>query len=321
MNKLKILVVKGGPSTEHQVSLASGQMVFENLDRDLYDANQVVIEKNGIWLFEDGSELHLAESINKIKADKFDLVFNALHGKFGEDGTIQAILDQADILYTGSGSEASALAMSKDASNKIFEKNGLLVPKFETYSEKIDKIDLPYPIVVKPTSGGSSVGVSIVDNQDELRGAVDLALESDKSFIAQEFISGKEFSCPVLEDETGELIALPPIEIIPKISEFFDYKAKYEDGGSEEVVNPEIGEENLEKIKDLALKAHEYLGCSGYSRTDFIEREGIFYVIETNTLPGMTKHSLMPKSAGVARIGFSKLLDLIIKSALRKKKL
>lgn len=315
---MKILVLKGGVSTEREVSLESGRMVFENLDREKYSPIEVLITKDGDWIFDEDHKMGLWDSIKYLQSLKIDLVFLALHGKFGEDGQIQAHFDRFGIHYTGSSAGASRLAMDKAKTNERLKKEGFLVPKSRLYREIPGKIGLELPVVVKPKNGGSSIATTIVKNVEELGSAFVEALKVADEVLVEEFIAGREFTIPVIENHCGELTVLPVIEIKPKISEFFDYKAKYEDDGSEEIINPDLSQSETEEIQNLALKVHKSLGLSGYSRSDFIEKDGNFYFIEINALPGLTKNSLLPKSARAAGYDFPKILDLIIDSAFRK---
>ncbi|KKQ81352.1 MAG: D-alanine-D-alanine ligase [Parcubacteria group bacterium GW2011_GWF2_38_76] len=291
--KRKIAIICGGPSSEHEVSLQTGKMIANNLSQE-----------KGLWQFGSDS-FPLVEALRELKARKFNLVFIALHGAFGEDGHLQAMLDSIDLPYTGSNMLASAMAMDKNISNILFEQAGLAVPKYQIISKINDSIDISLPFVIKPLDGGSSIGVTIVKKESEIKE------------MAQRYINGREFTCAILDNIEGDPIALSPIEIIPRVSSFFDYEAKYEDSGSEEIINPEIGAGKLKELQELALKAHNVLGCSGMSRTDFMEEDGKFYVIETNTIPGMTKNSLLPKSAKGNNIEFEEVLNLIINSALK----
>jgi D-alanine-D-alanine ligase len=316
---IKIAVVCGGPSSEHEVSLNTGRMVLKNLDRRKYDPSLVVISKNSKWRFGMGKPVEIENAIKKLK--KFDCVFIAMHGAFGEDGRFQALLDSAHIPYTGSGASSSALAMDKDASNALYESAKFKVPDYIVVSTKDrDKeIKIRLPVVVKPVEGGSSVGTSIVKSKKDLRGALKKALAENGQAIIQKYIKGREMTCGVLEKKNGKLFALPPTEIIPKTSAFFDYGAKYKVGGSLEVTPPQLPKAQIKKLQQMTLKAHALLGCSGMSRSDFILKGSKFFILETNTIPGMTKTSLLPQAAQVAGIDFTSMLNLIIKAALRKK--
>ncbi len=309
----------GGPSAEHEVSLATGQNVLENLDLKKYRPFVIKISKTGKWFL--GGKL-----INQTKALKScDIVFNALHGSFGEDGKVQTILENAGEKYTGSGIAASALAMNKFQSREIFKLAGLNTPKTlklkkgENFSAQlnffVNKI-AKFPVVVKPCSNGSSVGVQIADNPKKLSKAVAEAFLIDTEVLIEEFIKGRELTCGVLENNQG-VSALPVTEIIPlKKHKFFNYDAKYKVGHSNEITPAQIDEEAFKKAQDTAVRTHQVLNCRGYSRTDMIMKNDSIYVLETNTLPGLTPTSLLPKAAKSAGLSLSALLDKIIESSL-----
>ncbi len=306
MKKLRVLILGGGPSSEHEISLKTAKMVHKHLDRKKYQPMLASISRKGRW------EL----PISKIKSVA-DVVFIAMHGEFGEDGTVQKILDDIKLPYTGSGFRASALGMDKIRSRQIFKSAGMAVPKF------IDS----FPVVVKPSDRGSSVGVSIVKKREDLNAAIKNAKKYSKNVMVEEFVHGAELTCGVLDDGKNNLTPLLPTEIVPKMGEFFDYASKYTESGSEEITPARVPPEILKECQDIALRAHIAVGCSGFSRTDMIwskldglprGKTGKIYVLEINTIPGLTRQSLLPKAAAASGISFPKLLDHIIKSALRK---
>ena len=333
----------GGPSEEHEVSLASGQNVINNLDQTKYlpipikiaktphQANPLTAKKGGgLGAGQAGRWFLNGKLTTMDKALKScHIVFNALHGTFGEDGKFQAILEHAKVKYTGSGIAASALAMDKYHSREIFKLAGFNVPKTlkiksgENYSAQlnffINKL-VKFPVVIKPASNGSSVGVSIVDDFSKLRKAIIEAFKVDSTILVEEFIKGREVTCGVLENWNNQTVrALPVTEIVPlKNNKFFNYKAKYQKGQSNEITPAPIDEDLFQKIQDIAVRAHQILGCSAYSRTDMILKNGnsTVYVLETNTLPGLSPASLLPKAASHAGLTFSQLLDSIITSSL-----
>lgn len=313
----------GGPSSEHEVSLATGQNVIENLDKTKYEPVAIKISKVGKW-FLNGKPINQPDALKG-----HDVVFNALHGTFGEDGKIQAILEHSGIKYTGSGIAGSAIAMDKFHSREIFKLAGLNTPKTlklkkgENYMARVsffvNKI-VKLPVVVKPCSNGSSVGVQIVEDLDKLEKAVAAVFKLDKYVLIEEFIKGRELTCGVLENFSDQpIVALPVTEIIPvKNHKFFNYDAKYKRGHSSEITPAPLDEILLKKAQDIAIRAHQVLGCSGYSRTDMILKNGngTIYILETNTLPGLTKNSLLPKAAQTAGLTIGQLLDTIITSSL-----
>jgi D-alanine-D-alanine ligase len=334
--KLKIGVLMGGPSSEHDISMLTGRNVIDNLDRKKYEPFGIRITKDREWFIR-GRKMSEAKALAEC-----DLVFNALHGSFGEDGQAQSIMEYHGARYTGSGVCGSALAMDKLRSRDIFKLAGLAVPKTlkirkgENYQAVLNlfcsKI-VGYPVVIKPCSSGSSVGVQIVKSQKELDKVVKASLKSHGKILIEEFIEGREVTCGVLENFGGQTVsALPVTEIIPKKNnKFFNYDAKYKNGHSEEITPAFLSEELTKKIQDIAIQAHQVLGCKAYSRTDMIIRNvkqnqlefgnnpkdyDNIYVLETNTLPGLTPASLFPKAAQAVGLTLSQLLDKIIESSL-----
>jgi len=346
--KRNVVVLIGGPSAEHDVSLATGRVILSTLDKSKYNIMPVTITKEGKWLLppkdakfltsEENKEekslvaLETGSAIDKLKSERsVDVVFIAMHGTYGEDGTVQGFLELAGVPYTGSGVLASALAMNKLKSSEIFSFHGLKVPKYLHFSKKewnreskklVEEISekISLPCVIKPSNCGSSVGITIVRKIDDLENAVQTAFSYDESVLAQEYVSGAEVTCAVLdEDGDKEPIALPPTQIIPKTSEFFDYHAKYTPGATEEITPPRLPAEIIKKIQNSALQVHKIIGCSGMSRTDMIVSGSDVFIIETNTIPGMTETSLYPQAAAAVGITFPELLDRIIQSALNRK--
>lgn len=311
----------GGPSLEHDVSLLTGQNVLENLDRSKYQTSAIKISKNKKW-FVDGK---LSTDVDALKS--CDIIFNALHGSFGEDGKAQALMEYHGVRYTGSGICGSVLAMDKLRSREIFKLAGLQVPK----TLKIRKGDnykallklfvgkvTNFPVVIKPCSSGSSVGVQMVKNYAQLEKAIKETFKLDGKILIEEFIDGKEVTCGVLENFNGQqAAALPVTEIVPKKgNKFFNYKAKYTVGQCDEITPAFLDEEVAKKVQETAVKTHQLLGCKAYSRTDMILRSNEIIVLETNTLPGLTTNSLLPKAAKTAGLTFTQLLDTIIQRSL-----
>lgn len=317
---LKVGVLMGGPSHEHEISLLTAQNVIANLDSNKYQSIAIKISQKGQWFLNN----KLSSQNDALKS--CDLIFNALHGTFGEDGKIQSILEYKNIKYTGSRVAASALAMDKYHSREIFKLAGFNVPRTmkikegENYSARlnffVNKI-IKLPVVIKPGSNGSSVGVQIVNDPRRIKKALADTFKLDNEILVEEFIKGREVTCGVLED-AGQVTALPVTEIVPlKNNKFFNYNAKYKSGHSNEMTPAPIDGNVYQKVQDLAVRAHQILGCRAYSRTDMIfKSNGTIYVLETNTLPGLTKTSLLPQAAEYAGITFNKLINTIIESSL-----
>jgi len=305
----RIGVLMGGPSSEREISLKSGQAVYEALKAEGLDAVDIDI-----------ATADINKNLALLKSKKIDCAFIAMHGRFGEDGAIQEILERLGLPYTGSGVLASRLAMDKIASRRIFEANGLSVPQYkeikkETYRRDVKSLNgLKFPLVVKPATHGSSIGLSIVRKDAEFNNAIDMAFTFDERLIIDEYIEGREMTVGVLDEEP-----LPVIEVIPK-KEFFDYEAKYTFGLTDYEVPARLDEEAAKKIKSAALSAHKLMGCFGCSRTDMIlNRDGLPVILEVNTIPGLTATSLLPKAAKVTGISFTRLCLKLIELAYEKK--
>lgn len=298
---MKIGVIMGGISSEREISLKSGNSIIDNIDKEKYEVVSIVIDKK-------------EDIITKTKGIDFALL--ALHGQFGEDGTVQAVLQTIGIPYSGCGPLSSAMCMDKDVSKSILEAAGIRNAPWINL-RKGDKIDfneinkLGYPVVVKPTHGGSSVATFIVKEEKDLESCVEEGFKWDNEVMIEKFIKGDEITCPVYGDKM-----LPVIAIKPK-SEFFDYASKYQDGGAEEVV-VELEPKLQKEVEKMALETYRVLKCEVYARVDMIvTEEGIPYILEVNTLPGMTKNSLIPISAAALNISFSKLIDMIIEDSMK----
>jgi D-alanine-D-alanine ligase len=315
MTKLRVGILRGGPSSEYDVSLKTGGAVLKHLP-EKYLGHDIFISKEGIW-HRDGLEKSPERALAHI-----DVVFNALHGEYGEDGKVQQILDALTIPYTGSGSMASAVGMNKILSKKAFAHHGIKTPYhavIKNTDNLQDKVKYAFhhfflPIVVKPASAGSSVGVSIVKNFNHLEEAFRKAFQYSDTLLMEEYIRGREATCGIVDGLRGEKhYALPPVEIIhPKENEFFDYDAKYS-GKSQEICPGNFTPQEKAEIERMARIAHESLGLRHYSRSDFIvtPRRGV-YILEVNTLPGLTPQSLLPQSLEAVGVAFPDFLDHLI---------
>jgi D-alanine-D-alanine ligase len=344
--KKQIAVIFGGQSGEHEVSIKSASQVIEALDRNKYDVIPIAITKSGYWLIGKESEEYLEENLEKasqeggVKNDFFpknrnklpqefpaiDLVLPIMHGTFGEDGKLQGTLEMLGLPYAFSGTLASALAMNKNKTKTIVKAVGLkvaedlVIAKNEEYDlEKIIK-KLNFPMVVKPLELGSSVGIELVNTKEELNLAIKKAFEYGKEVLLEKFIKGRELTVPVMGNQKPEALAV--IEIIPKVAGWFDYKAKYEVGGSEEVCPAKIPEKIRGKVQSNAIKAFKAVGCCDLARADFIwdDANDEIYFLEINTIPGVTSTSLVPQSAQVAGMNFSIFLDRLIEMAFERYK-
>lgn len=320
----KILVIRGGPSSEHDVSMKTGRSVINSLKQD-HDVLDVVIDKKGIWVDQG------IETTPEKATKKADLVFNALHGEYGEDGQIQKILEQIGIPFTGPKKMAAAMSMNKKLSKDIYKKEGIKTPYYKIIDRDEKSIDqhaidifrtFPIPVVIKPIGLGSSVGVTIAKDFESLFDSLaSLFIRYDKLMI-EEYIKGKEATVGVIQDfRDKKIYSLLPIEIKPKTeSGIFDYEAKY-NGKSEEISPGNFTNEEKQILQDLAELAHNALDLRHYSRSDFIvtPRRGI-YILETNSLPGLTEESLLPKSLPPVGSNLEEFLNHIIQLALSKNK-
>ncbi|WP_025113578.1 D-alanine--D-alanine ligase [Lysinibacillus fusiformis] len=297
---MKVGVIMGGTSSEKQVSIMTGKEMVANLNKQKYDVVEIVLEDH-------------QEVIEKVQG--IDVALLALHGKFGEDGTIQGVLETLDIPYTGSGLLASSLCMDKHMAKKILRYEGIATPDWIhlVRGEELPLQDIElmgYPLVVKPNAGGSSVGVQIVHDRNALLAAVAEVLKWDNEIIIEQYMIGDEITCPILNDK------LLPVLSIKHTAVFFDYQAKYDDASTiEEPV--ELPLAIHDRVAKAAMTSYKSLKCSVYARVDMLIKEGVPYVLEVNTLPGMTQNSLLPKSALAAGISYSVLLDSIIDSSLQ----
>ncbi|RPF55748.1 D-alanine--D-alanine ligase family protein [Aquisalibacillus elongatus] len=309
---MKIAVLYGGTSKEREVSLSTGKGIIQALKKLNHDVIGIDFNPRDLN--------HTMEHIQDV-----DLVFIGLHGKQGEDGTVQGLLELMGIPYIGSGVLASSLAMDKSKAKQIFYMQGIPVAKGKTYGNHelqkyiIDDIknEFELPFVIKPNQEGSTLGLSIVNDQEEIERAVQTAFKHDFEILVEEYVKGRELTCAVIGKQGGEY-SLPVIEIIPK-SEFYDYESKYSQGGSEHICPANISEELTKQIQEYAVKAHRSLGCETYSRVDFIlndQNEPI--ILEVNTLPGMTPTSLYPDAAKAVQMTYEEMLEKFIKLTLEE---
>ena len=303
--KKKILIISGGISKERKISLDTGKEVKKELVKNNY---KVKITEPDFKL------------VNKIRSFKPNIIFNALHGQFGEDGYIQTILESIGIPYTHSGVISSAIAMDKEISKKLFIKNNIITPKFFVYMFdksnkdliKLIEKKLKFPVVIKPINEGSSVNVFICSRKNITKNLK--FLENYKKIIIEEFIPGREIQAAIINDNK-----LGAIELKPR-RKFYDYVAKYSlKAKTKHIIPVDLKKNEYNKLMDLAIKAHKLIGCRGVTRSDFKYHNGKFFLLEINTQPGMTSLSLVPEIAAYHGINFIKLLELILNDASTKK--
>jgi D-alanine-D-alanine ligase len=330
---MKVVVLLGGTSAERDVSIASGVQIARAL-RNL--GHEVVAVDTASGVLPSAEEARFlaggvgetppeTEALAVLKGatpalsrdgllHDTDVVFLALHGGTGEDGTVQAMLDLAGLPYTGSGHAASAMAMDKDVSKQLFRAAGIPTPDWlmAPVTDEVVESDIGIPAVIKPNRQGSTIGLSVVQTSAALSAAIEEASLYDTEVMIERFVPGRELTVGILEGK-----ALPPGEIIPKRSDIFDYESKYQPGGAEEIFPADLSTDQVAKIQDLALKAHKALKLGAYSRVDFrLDEAGTFWCLEVNTLPGMTSASLLPKAAAAVGISFDALCDRIARFAV-----
>lgn len=316
-------VLRGGPSREHDVSLKTGHAILQHLPSDRFTARDIYIDREGLW--HERGRLTSPERV----LPSVDVVVVALHGEYGEDGEMQKVLERFGVPYTGSDPFGSYLAMHKVLTKECAKDLGLLTPKYRFVEEGSDTeaaaIDIVrsfhQPVIVKPLRWGSSVGIQIVGGFQPVRDAIDgLLANGAGGVLVEELIRGTEATAGVVEGLRGEaLYALPPIEIVPPEKDFFSYHAKYS-GVTREIVPGRFQKPVQEELMRMARAMHEGLGLRHYSRSDFIVSPKGIYFLETNTLPGMTSESLLPKSLAAVGVSFPDFLSHLVDLALRGKR-
>ena len=331
--RIRVAVVAGGRSSEHEISLASARSVLEALDPERYETTTIAIGRDGRWALEgpsnsllQGGAEGVAETLPVLADSKpaealgaVDVVLPVLHGPFGEDGTVQGLLELAGVPYVGAGVAASALCMDKDLFKAVLRDRGIPVARNATLRLG-DEIRNPfgYPVFVKPARLGSSVGISKAHDEAELEAAVALARRHDEKVLVEEFVAGTEVECGVLGNVRPAPLASVVGEIVPH-AEWYDYAAKYDTGGSDIIVPARIPEETAARVQELAVDSFIATECEGMARVDFFVREdGEVVVNEINTIPGFTSTSVYARLFEASGISYSALLDRLIELALER---
>ena len=320
----RVSVWMGGPSAERAISLQTGDGVARALAEAGFVISRVEISERLEWVIDASPPLALTEALPRLLAT--DVVFPALHGPFGEDGTVQGFLETIRTPFVGSGVAASALAMDKVHARTVAAAAGLTIAPAVAGSAA-DELEsraasLSRPLFVKPVRLGSSVGISRVTDDDDLGAAIRAALAEDTRALVEQGVVGVEVSCPVLDDPTVGPRALPVVLIAPKENAFFDYEAKYTDGATDEICPAPIEDALAERLQELAVRAHVEFGCQGLSRTDFIvpdlatDADPVF--LELNTLPGLTAVSIFPRAAAAAGLSYGDLCRTLVEEALSR---
>jgi D-alanine-D-alanine ligase len=323
IHRVRVAVLMGGRSSEHQISVASARSVLEALDPNRYEAVTVAIERDGRWELGSGENGSVAETLpvptSSVPATlgNVDVVFPVLHGPFGEDGTVQGLLELAGVPYVGAGVAASALCMDKDLFKSVLRDHDVPVTRNVTLRPG-DFVENPfgYPVFVKPARLGSSVGITKAHDGDELRAGVELAFRHDEKVLVEEFVAGIEVECGVLGNR--EPIASEPGEIVAH-AEWYDYSAKYDEGGMELIVPARVSREAIERVKELSIRSFVATECEGMARADcFVREDGEVIVNELNTIPGFTATSVYARLFEASGIPYSELLDRLIQLALER---
>ena len=310
--KFSIAVLRGGPSTERDISLLSGKAVLESLRKQGYRVVDIILP--------DSKDIDYLENwlLSQLKSHQIEICFIALHGWFGEDGQVQEILEKAGYSYTGSGPEASRLAMDKIDSRSLMELNHVPVPRYKIYENITGDLpgDLQFPMIIKPSCQGSSVGLSKVESPSQFYSGLSQALSYDGRAIVEEFIFGKELTVGILNGKP-----LPVVRIESSLG-IYNYQAKYTPGFTNYIIPADISEQVSARAQDYAVKAHNILGCTGFSRVDMIysPQDNEVYVLEVNTIPGLTTSSLLPKAARAGGIDFDNLVEIMLKSAITRRR-
>ncbi|MBN1155260.1 D-alanine--D-alanine ligase [candidate division KSB1 bacterium] len=351
--KLRVGILFGGKSAEHEVSLLSARNVVQAIDKDKFDLVLIGIEKSGRWQLNDINEylvnpddpkkvrlIHTTDEVTLVPGDRekqfinieknqylrpLDVIFPVLHGPLGEDGTVQGLLKLVDIPFVGAGVLGSAIAMDKDVTKRLLREAGLPIAKFMVFNKtKLDDIDydeieekLGYPCFVKPANMGSSVGISKVKSSEELKAAIRAAAQFDEKILVEEYIRGREIECSVLGNEEPQ--ASLPGEILPS-HEYYSYVAKYiDDHGARLDAPAKLSTDFINRVKNLAIEAYHVLCCQGMARVDFFLKEnGTLIINEINTIPGFTKISMYPKLWEITGLKYKDLITVLIDLAIRR---
>ncbi len=310
MRKPRVTILTGGPFREHEVSVLSGQSIREALEQANYEVTPILIDRDEQWSLD----------LDSLK-EKSDVIFVALHGKHGEDGTVQDFVRQADLPYTGSDVLANALAINKALIGNLLKSQGFNTPRFTVLNQEeaeLQGFDFDLPAIIKPLDRALSLGISLVRREEEIEEGLQKAFGFSRQVIVQEYIPGRELTASVIDNGEDEIIPLPPTEIIPKMSSFFDYYTKHTMSAYEEIVPARLSDEVRDSVQEAAIALHKAIGASGMSKTDTIlTDQGKLYVLEINTVPPMTPHSSLPRAALAHGLSLTELCERIIETAIQ----
>ncbi len=311
---IKVAIIFGGPGKEHEVSVSSAKNILENIDKSIFDIIEVFIDKDKKYII-DNVVFEEQDGLQEIKNKEVEVIFPIIHGTYGEDGELQSKLEELGIPFVGSSSNVSTLTIDKNKTNELLQEHGITIPQSKIVYRGDSVIPFNFPIIVKPVDEGSSVDLYKIKNEEEYKNSLDVIFKNHEAMLAQEYIQGREFTCGVVKinNNPAPLIAT---EVILTKGELFDYDAKYSVGGCREITPADVDEDIMNRIKDTALQCHTILGCNSISRTDMILKDDKLYVLEINTVPGMTKTSSIPQQAKVCGYEMKELITLLINSAL-----
>lgn len=311
---IKVAIIFGGPGKEHEVSVSSAKNILENIDKSIFDIIEVFIDKDKKYII-DNVVFEEQDGLQEIKNKEVEVIFPIIHGTYGEDGELQSKLEELGIPFVGSSSNVSTLTIDKNKTNELLQEHGITIPQSKIVYRGDSVIPFNFPIIVKPVDEGSSVDLYKIKNEEEYKNSLDVIFKNHEAMLAQEYIQGREFTCGVVKinNNPAPLIAT---EVILTKGELFDYDAKYSVGGCREITPADVDEDIMNRIKDTALQCHTILGCNSISRTDMILKDDKLYVLEINTVPGMTKTSFIPQQAKVCGYEMKELITLLINSAL-----
>jgi D-alanine-D-alanine ligase len=330
--RLRVAVIQGGRSSEHEISLASARSVVDGLDPERYDVRAIDIRRDGRWqltsrtgqgeLGKGNGSLPVPVAGKPEPLGDIDVVFPVLHGPFGEDGTVQGLLELAGVAYVGAGVAASAVCMDKDLFKAVMRaKDVPVVPSVTVRRWQRDaEVESPFgfPVVIKPSRLGSSVGITIAKTPEEFSRGIELAFEHDEKILLEEYVGGVEVECSVLGNEKP--IASIPGEIVPLVSDWYDFSAKYDEGGMDLIIPPRIDADAIARVQELAVASFVASECEGMARVDFFVREsGEVLVNELNTIPGFTATSVYAKLFEASGIPYPELLDRLVDLALERR--
>lgn len=309
---IKVAILFGGPGKEHEVSISSAKNILENIDRNIFDVIEIFVNRDKKYAI-DSDIFEEQDGLQEIKKRGVEVVFPIIHGTYGEDGELQSKLEELGVSFVGSTSKVSYLTINKNKTNELLKENNIIIPQSKIINKNDFVVPFNYPIIVKPIDEGSSVDLYKFKNNEDYNSSLDVIFKNHTSMLVQEFIQGREFTCGVIEINkvATSLIAT---EIILTKGDLFDYDAKYSVGGCREITPAEIDEDTMNKIKETALRCHTVLGCNSISRTDMILNDGKLYVLEINTVPGMTKTSFIPQQAKACGYDMKELITLLIKN-------